>query len=163
MFRVFWLSNTLQVALAFWLVTEFGATGPTFRLLFGNANERPQALPLVASDLIGWAWLYALHVRSSLARGRVWQAEFMLSGMRDQVLALACLRRGLPAHEGRGTDDLPSEITMPLSETLVRSLDIPELKRAFATTTHSLLLEIEKEDTALAKRLKPLLKALETF
>jgi hypothetical protein len=24
-------------------------------------------------------WLYALHARSSIARGRVWQAEYMIS------------------------------------------------------------------------------------
>src|SRR5207248_793673 len=43
LFRVFLLGNTLQVDLAFWPPNEFGATGPTFRLLFGAANERPPA------------------------------------------------------------------------------------------------------------------------
>src|SRR4051794_33902580 len=41
LYRVFLLASTLQVDLAFWPQTEFGATGPTFRLLFGTANQRP--------------------------------------------------------------------------------------------------------------------------
>ncbi len=163
LYRVFLLTNTLQVDLAFWLATEFGATGPTFCLLFGTANVRPQVPLPAATNLIGWAWLYALHVRSSIARGRVWQAEFMLSGMRDQVLALACLRRGLPAYEGRGMDDLPPEITSSLTQALVRSLDIAELRRAFAVTKSALLLEVEQEDIELAKRLTLVLKELENF
>jgi hypothetical protein len=41
LYRVFLLASTLQVDLAFWPAAEFSATGPTFRLLFGTANERP--------------------------------------------------------------------------------------------------------------------------
>jgi hypothetical protein len=39
LYRVLLLDNTLQVDLAFWPATEFGAIAPTFRLLFGRANE----------------------------------------------------------------------------------------------------------------------------
>jgi hypothetical protein len=63
----------------------FGASKPS------QTEELPSP-----SELIGMGWLYALHARSSIARGRVWQAEYMISGMRDQVLALACLRHRLP-------------------------------------------------------------------
>jgi predicted nucleotidyltransferase len=163
LFRVFLLTNTLQVDLAFWSATEFGATGPTFRLVFGKANERPHIPPPAATDLIGLAWLYALHVRSSLARGRVWQAEFMLSAVRDQTLALTCLRHGLSTHEARGIDELPLEVTAPFTETLVRSLDTSEIKRAFAAMTGVLLREIEQEDAALAKRLSLPLKEFMNF
>lgn len=163
LFRVFLLAGTLQVDLAFWSATEFGATGPTFRLVFGKDNERPHIPPPAATDLIGLAWVYALHVRSSLARGRVWQAEFMLSAMRDQTLALTCLRRGLATHEARGIDDLPSDITALFTETLACSLDTSELKRAFAAMTGVLLREIEGEDAALAKRLAVPLRELENF
>jgi hypothetical protein len=76
-------------------------------------------------------WLYALHVRSSIARGRVWQAEYMLSGMRDQVLALMCLRHGVSAVEARGIDNLPPEATTAVAGALVRSLDAAELMRVF--------------------------------
>jgi hypothetical protein len=54
----------------------------------------------------------------------------MISRVRDQVLALACLRHGVPAVQGRGMDSLPPEITTALAEALVRSLEIAELKRA---------------------------------
>src|SRR3954452_17513561 len=76
LYRVFLLANTLQVDLSFWPEAEFGATGPTFQLLFGTADERPPRPAPAAIALIGMGWLYALHVRSSIARGRVWQAEY---------------------------------------------------------------------------------------
>ena len=34
----------------------------------------------------------------------------MISGLRDNALALACLRHGLSAVHGRGMDDLPKEV-----------------------------------------------------
>jgi hypothetical protein len=153
LFRVFLLASTLQVDLAFWPAAEFGAIAPTFRLLFGTANERPTAPPPSAAELIGMGWLYALHARSSIARGRVWQAEYMISNMRDNVLALACLRHGVPAVQGRGLDDLPQQVTAALTAALVRSLDIAELRRAFVVITRALLDEIQRVDAALADRL----------
>ena len=152
-YRVFLLANTLQVDLAFAAEAEFGANAPTFRLLSGQAVPRAQARPPDAAELIGLAWLYGLHARSSIARGRVWQAEYMVSGIRDHVLALACLRHGLPAVQGRGMDRLPADVTGPLAGALVRSLDAAELGRAFRVTTLVLLTEIGEVDAALAERL----------
>jgi predicted nucleotidyltransferase len=100
-FRVFLLASSLQVDIAFWAWDAFGATGPAFALLFGTANPVPLPAPPAAAELIGLAWLHALHARSSITRGRVWQAEYMVSGLRDQVLALACLRVGVPAVQGQ--------------------------------------------------------------
>ena len=160
LFRVFLLASTLQVDLAFWPAAEFGAIGPTFRLLFGTAKERPMQQPPDAAVLIGMAWLHALHARSSIARGRVWQAEYMLSGMRDQVLALACLRHGVPSVQGRGIDSLPPEVTAAVSGGLVRSLDAAELRRAFGVVTGALIAEIERADAGLANRLAAPLKEL---
>ena len=75
LFRVFLLKNTLQVDIAFWTADDFAAIGPNFKLIFGDAQPpRPSPQPTPQS-LIGMAWLYALHVRSSLARGRTLQAE----------------------------------------------------------------------------------------
>jgi len=160
LFRVFLLANTLQVDLAFWPAAEFGAIGPTFRLLFGTANERPARPPPAAAGLIGMGWLYALHARSSIARGRAWQAEYMVSGMRDQVLALACLRHGAPAVEGRGSDTLPPEATAAVAAGLVRSLDAAELRRAFGVVTEALIAEVERADAGLAGRLAAPLREL---
>jgi predicted nucleotidyltransferase len=148
-FRVFLLASTLQVDLAFCPVPEFGATAPTFRLLFGTVNERPTRPAPTPADLIGMGWLYALHARSSVERGRVWQAEYMISGLRDHVLALACLRHGVPASEGRGIDRLPADVTAALQEALVGSLDMAELRRAFRVASAALLVEIGKADPAL--------------
>lgn len=167
LYRVLLLASTLQLDLSFWPATEFGATGPGFRLLFGAvAKEAPAPVPTTAAketaaaELIGWAWLYALHARSSVARERVRQAEYMVSGMRDQVLALACLRHDLPTVHGRGFDRLPPEATAAIEPAIVRSLDIPELKRAFAAATEALLGEAELSDPALANRLAGPLRVL---
>jgi hypothetical protein len=150
---VFLLANTLQVDRAFWRAAEFGAIAPTFQLLFGTATDRPFAPTPTAGELIGLGWLYALHARSSIERGRVWQAEYMISGVRDQVLALLCLRHGVPAVQGRGIDLLPVDSTAPLAGTLVCSLDINELRRAFGLVGEALLAEIEQVDAGLATRL----------
>src|ERR1700691_2977014 len=91
-YRVFLLPGTLQVDLAFVQATEFRPLAHTFRLIFGTANEPPQFPPPSASGIIGLGWLYALHARSCIARTRLWQAEYMVSGVRDHALALACIR-----------------------------------------------------------------------
>ena len=152
-FRVFLLPSTLQVDIAFWSAAEFGAMGPSFRLLFGTAGERPPGKAPDPLHLIGMGWLYALHVRSALARGRLWHAEYMLSAARDQVLALACVRHGLPAAYARGAHDLPAEVVAPLEAALVGSLDTGELERAFRAVTGVLLDEIRHVDADLADRL----------
>lgn len=152
LYRVFLLNTTLQVDLSFWDASEFAATGPAFGLIFGTTNERPRS-SADPHELVGLGWVYALHVRSSLARGRLWQAEYMLSEMRDAVLKLACLRHGVPESEGRGWDDLPGEVTSPLEAALVRSLDVGEIRRAFGVTTKALLAELQQVDQELADRL----------
>ncbi|MGI8626815.1 MAG: hypothetical protein ACR2J5_09660 [Geodermatophilaceae bacterium] len=148
-FRVFLLSSTLQVDLAFWPAAEFGAIGPAFRLLFGTANERQARPTPTGAELIGMGWLYALHARSSIARGRVWQAEYMISGLRDHVLALTCLRYGVPASEGRGMDSLPPDVTGAMTGALLSSLDDAELRRAFGVASEALLREVGHVDVGL--------------
>jgi hypothetical protein len=160
LFRVFLLATTLQVDLAFWPEAEFGAIAPSFRLLFGTARERSGPPAPTAAGLIGMGWLYALHARSSIARGRVWQAEYMISGMRDQVLALTCLRHGVPAVQARGIDSLPPEATVAVAGSLVCSLEAVELRRAFIAVTDALVAEIERADPGLARRLGPPLRDL---
>ena len=77
----------------------------------------------------------------------------MISAVRDHVLALACLRHGVAAVQGRGMDNLPPEVTAPLTEALVCSLDIAELRRAFGVISEALVVEIERVDHSLANRL----------
>ena len=158
-YRVFLLVNTLQVDLAFFPADEFGATQPTFRLLFGTSVERPYTVPTSASHLIGWGWIYAFHARTCIERGRLWQAEYMVSGVRDHTLALAALRHGLPPDQGRGMDRVPSDVTARLEAALVRAIDGGELKRAFHVATVGFLVEIGHVDQELASALSaPLLE-----
>lgn len=159
-YRVFLLPGTLQVDLAFAPMTDFGARAPTFCLVFGAAVEPSSVPSATAEEIIGLGWIYALHARSSLARARLWQAEYMISAMRDQVLALACLRHGLAVQEGRGLDALPLDVTMPLRDALVRSLDAAELLRAFRVVTRGLVEELQRVNPELATRLEPTLQDL---
>jgi hypothetical protein len=50
-------------------------------------------------------------------------------------------------------DMLPAGVTTPISAALVRSLDVAELRRAFASVCELLLGEIEAFDAQLAARL----------
>jgi hypothetical protein len=159
-YRVFLLPDTLQVDLAFVQATEFRPLAPTFQLIFGTANEArhfPQQSP---SDTIGLGWLYALHARSCIARMRLWQAEYMVSGVRDQALALACLRHGLPAAHGRGMDLLPREVTVRFEGALVRQINAAELSRAFRVAVEGFGTEIRSADEKLGERLEAALEML---
>jgi hypothetical protein len=160
LFRVFLLTNTLQVDIAFWPSEGFAAIGPNFKLIFGDSKP-PQPAPQADPHfLIGMAWLYALHVRSSLARGRLLQAEYMLSGMRNHVLELTCLRCSTIASQGRGLDDLPASEQKTAVTCIPQSMEPSELKRAFQTTIHTLQREISPIDADLGKRLAGPLNAI---
>jgi hypothetical protein len=161
-YRVFLLRSTLQVDLAFVPAAEFRALAPTFRLIFGEANEARHVPPPPAEAIIGFAWLYALHARSCIVRGKFWQAEYMISGLRDNALTLACIRYGLPAVHGRGVDLLPAEVTAQFESSLVRQLDAAELARCFRIAMHGLLSEIRYADEELAGRLEGALTLLAT-
>jgi hypothetical protein len=77
----------------------------------------------------------------------------MISGVRDHVLSLACLRHGLPPAQGRGVDNLPAELTATITGALISSLGISELVRAFRVITDALIVEISHVDPALSDRL----------
>ncbi len=160
LFRVFLLSSSLQVDLSFWPSATFASSGGPFRLLFGESNE-PRPLPApTLGDPVGLGWLYALHVRSSLARGRASQALAMVDGLRDQVVALACRRHCPPPHRGRGVEDLPPELRQRIAETVVQGLDETELRRAFAASVALLLDEAQRADPAREKRLRGVARQL---
>ena len=160
LYRVFLLGNSLQVDLAFAPQEDFGARAPSFRLLSGIAANPPRVQPPAAESLIGFAWLYALHVRSATARGKLWQAEYMVSALRDYVLAATCRRHGLPAVEGRGMDQLPKSLTDPLRAALIAHLEPVEIVRAFGVAVECLLDEVRRADPPLATRLEPALRDL---
>jgi hypothetical protein len=109
---------------------------------------------------VGTGWLFALHARSSLAGGRVWQADFLLSGLCDQVLALACVRHGLPVPQRHGADDLPPEVIGPLRAALPRDLDPEEPRRAFTAATEALVREAIAADLVLTGHITSVVRQL---
>jgi hypothetical protein len=103
--------------------------------------------------------VYALHAHVCLERGKYWQAEYWVSALRDNALSLACRRRGLPAREGRGFDDLPADVRDGFADALVRSLDRDELLRALGVAVDGLLREAD-EARELAAKVEPQLRVL---
>jgi hypothetical protein len=151
-YRVFFLPGTLQVDLAFVAASEFRPLGPAFKLVFGEANPAqpfPRPAPI---DIIGLAWLHALHARSCILREKLWQAEYMITGVRNHVMALACIRHGVPSEHGRGMDELPREVTAALSGSLIREFCAEELWRALGAAIQGLLAEIRLADTEFAAK-----------
>jgi len=150
-YRVFFLPGGLQVDLAFVERSEFRPLGPAFSLAFGEANPlKPFPAPN-PRDIIGLAWLHGLHARSCILRSKLWQAEHMISAVRDYTLALACLRLGLPALHGRGMDELPKSVTGPLLATLIGRLESDQLWRSFGGVLQSLIGEINHADPELGE------------
>jgi hypothetical protein len=140
-YRVFLLPGCLQVDLSFTPASAFGARGPRFRLLFGSAGDPPRPVPTSPTELFGLGVHHAVRARFCIERGRRWQAEYWISGVRDQALALACLRQGLEGTHGRRFDDLPREVLAPFADTLVRSLERKELRRGLGRAVAALLRE----------------------
>lgn len=159
-YRVFLLPKTLQMDLAFTPAQEFRALAPSFELVFGRAQPPQYSPPPRVSDIVGLGWLYALHARTSIARGKSWQAEYMISGLRDHTLALACLHQGLPAVHGRGIDQLTKDVRADLEGSLISRLDKEHLSRAFAITLDTFLSQIKRVEPELEGRLREALNAL---
>jgi hypothetical protein len=159
LYRVFLFPGTLQVDLSFAPAGDFGARSPKFRLLFGAANNQPSVPLPTARYLFGMGVHHAVRGRFCLLRGKLWQAEYWISGVRDQALSLACLNRGLEPSNGRGYDQLPAEVRSSFEDALVRSLRPEELMRALAFALAGLLREAG-EMRAVADRLTPQLGEL---
>jgi hypothetical protein len=155
-YRVFLLANGLELDVSLTEAGEFGAHGPTFQLVFGDAHDRQTAAES-PDQLIGWGWIFALYTRAAIARGSLWQAEYTINGIRDNGLALACLRFGLPTDHRRGVDRLPSEATEPWEEGRVHSLKPIELRRALSAASASFVEEVAHVDARLAADLRGLL------
>ena len=141
-YRVFLLPDALQLDLSLTPAARFTPAGPRFRLLFGEiaegkGSELPR--PPAAGDLFGWGVIYGLHSRACIERGRVWQAEHYIGAVRDHALLLACLRRGLPAVQARGYDDLPADSLASFNGTHVESLEPERLHSALSAAMRALL------------------------
>jgi hypothetical protein len=150
-YRVFLLPGCLQFDLSFTPATEFGALGPQFKLLFGRAVKKPPLPSPSAEVLFGYAVHHTLRARFCIERGRWWQAEYWISGVRDYALHLACRRRGLPAAHGRGFDELPAEVRELFTGALVASLTRAELLRALGCAVRGLLAEAEEVEEVATK------------
>jgi hypothetical protein len=150
-YRVFLLPGCLQLDLSFTPSAEFGAGGPTFALLFGEAVEKPHKPPPDAEELFGYAVHHALRARFCIERGRHWQAEYWVSGLRDYALSLACRSRGLPAHEARGYDDLPADVLAGFQTALATAPNRDELLRALGSAIDGLLRESAEVQELAAK------------
>jgi predicted nucleotidyltransferase len=160
LYRVFLINNSLQVDLSFWPSADFASTGPPIQIVFGEANKHRPAAPRDLNALIGTAWLYALHVRSSIARQRYLQALYMINTVRDQVVTLASVRHELPAAHARGADDLPDPVRITVTNSVVSELSEGELRRAFGVLIEALLIEATHVDAAQAAELAEPLREL---
>ena len=158
-YRVFLLPGCLQFDLSFTPASQFGANGPKFKLLFGSSVDKPYNPPPSAQELFGYAVHHALRARFCIERGRHWQAEYWISGVRDYALSLACRRRGLLAVHGRGFDALPAGVSDVFRCALVTSLERDELLRALGCAIEGLLGEVD-EVKELAAKVEPQLRQL---
>jgi Nucleotidyltransferase domain len=159
-YRVFLLPGWLELDIAFTPTADFSPRGPKWRTVFGQAGELTPSAPPRRDDLAGLGWHHVLHARACIERGKPWQAEWLINGIRAHVLALACLRRGYPTMYAKGADLLPAEVTAPLEATLVRSLAEAELRRALAAAAAALKAELDRSDSTLGARLGPMLTEL---
>ncbi|HYY81025.1 MAG TPA: nucleotidyltransferase domain-containing protein [Actinomycetes bacterium] len=161
-YRVFLLPDALQLDLSMTPAARFRPAGPRFRLLFGETAAGESAVPtppgnlfiptpLVAEDLFGWGVIYALHARACIERRRVWQAEHYVGAVRDHALSLACLRRGLPAVQARGNDDLPAETLARFEATHVGAVEPGALQAALTASVRALMREGTEADPLRAK------------
>lgn len=157
-YRVFLLLSGLEADVAVTPAEAFGANGPHFRALFGTSKKLEPAKQPDASFLIGLCWHHVLHARVCIERHKPWQAEYWISEIRHHLLELACLRLGENPSHGRGFDRLPSLTRDPLVNTLVRSLDELELRRALAETTMCFISELKQWDAPRCARLLPILQ-----
>lgn len=157
-YRVFLLPGCLQFDLSFTPAAQFGATGPKFKLLFGQAVNKPHHQPTPAKELLGYAVHHLVRARICIERGRLWQAEYWMSAARDYALSLACRQRGLSPFYGRGFDDLPETVRARFVGALPVSLEPDDLLAALRVALDNLIQEANDlpECATVAPRLREL-------
>ena len=162
-YRVWLLPECLEVDIAFTPAGDFGPRGPNWQTVFGHAADIEHTPAVAEDDLLGLAWHHLLHARACIARGKPWQAEWLISGVRAHVLALACRRLGYATRFAKGADELPRAATAAVDATLVRSLDERELRRALAAAVNAYVTELRESNAELSARLEPMLSELLVF
>ena len=85
--------------------------------------------------------------------------QYWVGAVRDYALSLACHRRGLPTHYGRGFDALPDGVRRGAADALIRAVDRGELLRALECAIE-LLLEEGQEVQDFARSVQPELRKL---
>ena len=140
-YRVFLLPGWLEVDLGFRPEADFGPKGPHWETVFGDAVPAVTPPASTLDDLLGHAWHHVRLARVCIERGRQWQAVHWINGARDQVIALAALRLGLPTSYAKGAHLLPPEVTEPLESTLIRGLGEADLRLALDGVMDALAIE----------------------
>lgn len=153
-YRVFLLPDALQCDLSMTPAALFRPAGPRFRLLFGETAAGQSEVPAppvagdlflpappVAGDIFGWGVIYALHARTCIERGRLWQAEHYVGAVRDHALSLACLDQGLPSVQARGYDDLSAETLARFEDAHVGAVEPGALRAALAASVLAVMHE----------------------
>ena len=139
-YRVFLLPGALQLDVSV-RPSEHFRSGPGFALVFGSSMDRQPPVPASTRELLGWAVVFAIHLRACVERGRLWQADYDLNELRERAMGLACLGRGLRAGYGRDFDELPAELLARFAEVRASALTVAELCRAAAIGIDLLLAE----------------------
>lgn len=147
-YRVFLLPGWLEVDLGFRPESDFGPKGPHWETVFGQTIAAPPFATPNLDEVLGHAWHHVRLARVCIERGRVWQAVHWINGARDQVIALAATRLGVPAQYAKGAHLLSAEVTEAWESTLVTSLEPKQLRLALGAVVDALAAEAAHHDEA---------------
>lgn len=156
-YRVLLFPGALQVDLSLTSAAEFGPHDP-FRPIFGKVRKKEAPTPPSIGHLFGLGAHHVVRARICIERGRLWQAEYWISAIRDQALSIACARRSFSTTYGRGFDQLPSDVLDSAEASLVRSLTRDDLLQALRNAIG--LLVRESREIEPAKKLSDQLREL---
>jgi hypothetical protein len=128
-YRVFLRDDSLQVDLSFTPGGEARKASPRFRSLFGPFHE-VNAVEAEFEQLCGWAVHLAHAARVRIERGRVQQAYWCVTALREHLVQLECARHGLAWTYLKGADELPNDVLAGLEPCIACATEAGELDRA---------------------------------
>jgi len=147
-YRVFLLPGWLEVDLGFRPEADFGPKGPHWETVFGQTVPPRSFVTSTLDEVLGRAWHHVRLAYVCIERGLAWQAVHWINGARDQVIALAATRLGVPLQFAKGAHLLPPEVTEALAFTLVTGLAPAELRLALDAVVDSLAAEAARHEGA---------------